>query len=346
MGTANTWRFGRCCFPHAFPWVALLLGVALSVPSTVWSQIQATDQQGRKILVYPDGTWKLVDSTAATAPPTAQHEPPARQAKPKEKQPAQPRDKDKTPAKRAKADLDVFGEALQLDTAGLAQKERDIVAEVALPSASDTAATAMTAPTDPAPILMAPPPATADRWKTPVAAQVLPHPGTSQPCRLVRDQVDEFTGKRLRTVAESYFFGHRRNDETEGGAKPSPKDDYLSVFSGLSQEGENCFLTVTFLLHSPYGRAEYGYIPERAPFQLMTVSGEVVALTAMSADRGRVVGDETHYRALFYLDPKIRKTLQSAEVDKVRFGWSGGSETYEVYDVDFVSRQLKCLFPK
>ncbi len=344
--TRRTKSFFANPVPHVHNCLALvgLIILVAMAPLALSAQIQATDQQGRKILIYPDGTWVLVDSTATPGSP-ADKKPKAPGRTPAPKAEAAP--KDKKGPRNGKADLDVFGEALTLDTVGSAQREREMVNAMSLPPAPDTlAATGNAVPIGQAPVLLTPPLPTLDRWKVPVRTEVLPHPTSAQPCQFTRNQLDEFTGRQLRALAESYFFGFRKAEEAEGGARAPSTEDYLSVYAGFSQDGENYFLHLTFVLHSPYGRAEYGYIPEGASLQLMLIDGEVVPLNALKADRGRVVGEETHYRAQFFVDPKLRKILQGGEVDKVRMAWSSGHETYEVYDVDFIARLLRCFFVK
>ncbi|MFN5790208.1 MAG: hypothetical protein ACK469_15730 [Bacteroidota bacterium] len=49
------------------------------------------------------------------------------------------------------------------------------------------------------------------------------------------------------------------------------------------------------------------------------------------------------YRMIYKIDNQQINLLRKQELEEIRMYWSAGFEVYPVYNIDFFSRQLKCL---
>jgi hypothetical protein len=75
------------------------------------------------------------------------------------------------------------------------------------------------------------------------------------------------------------------------------------------------------------------------------LDGNFVNLTSGAMDRGSydTKNGLLTYRVQYPIDHALLPFLQRSEVDKVRVFWSSGFEEYEVYNLDFFTRQVACL---
>lgn len=182
-------------------------------------------------------------------------------------------------------------------------------------------------------------PTPSDRWKTPVAPRVLPYPYMEQ-CEFAYNEVDEFTAKPRKGLKEDLFFAYTRKEDREF----LREKDFLECFAAIISEDKELFLSLSYTMDSPYGRSEYGYVEAGAPLEILFVNGEHLKLLALKPDKGRVnANKKTVYKTTYLIDSKVRKMLARMEIDKIRMSWSVGVEDYEVYDVDFLIRKLKCF---
>lgn len=168
----------------------------------------------------------------------------------------------------------------------------------------------------------------------------LHHPSLDESCTLAYDEKDEFTGRRRRATEPSTFFTYTKEDDKQV-MKENP---FLECLVNIAEDGGNQSLEFVFIIDSPYGRSEYGNLEEGAKITFMLLNGELLVFENVGkSDKGKITNNKTKYTATITLDSKDKKMLSKAEIDKVRVAWSVGYEDYEVYDVDFIARQIKCF---
>ena len=161
-------------------------------------------------------------------------------------------------------------------------------------------------------------------------------------CALSFDGVDEFTGKQRKEHETQLFFTHTR-DELRNymqGKDHITCNGFMTAFSGGL-----VFLTLEFTIASQNAKMAFGGLSKNSILSILMMDGESVRLLNMKADAG--VYDPSQeafiFRAQYQISGYQEKLLKEGEVDKVRVVWKTGYEDYDVYELDFFSRQLACI---
>jgi len=188
------------------------------------------------------------------------------------------------------------------------------------------------------------PKARSGTYHLPSSAHLLTQ-GAANPCTFAYEGIDDFSGEPKKELVAETFFTY-----THPQLKVHLKGkEYLVATGSLSSvAGGFRFLSLTFRISSTNAAKEYGYLAERSLLNLKLLSGETLSLYSQNRAAGRVDSktNETVYKVRYPIDHQNVKTLLKSEVDKVRVVWSTGYEDYEVFNIDFLSRQLSCLTSK
>lgn len=161
------------------------------------------------------------------------------------------------------------------------------------------------------------------------------------PCNYQMNEVDPFTGKRKIALDPAFFFGYthpRLERFMQGG-------HYLTCEAYVSEVASLRALNVKFIIDSPNAKNDYGTIQEGSRLLINLLDGETIVLAAGEYSAGKIdpIKKQTIYSTYFIIDSKSEKKLKRGEISQVRFVWSEGFEDYEVYKMDFIAHQLKCL---
>lgn len=125
-----------------------------------------------------------------------------------------------------------------------------------------------------------------------------------------------------------------------------PDKEYLRCEAFLSSLGKReKQLTIEFLFAYPNAREAYGVIEKNSLISLKLINGQIVELKAGELDLGKYETDKDilTYRMIYKIDNQQINLLRKQELEEIRMYWSAGFEVYPVYNLDFFSRQLKCL---
>ena len=94
----------------------------------------------------------------------------------------------------------------------------------------------------------------------------------------------------------------------------------------------------------PYARSEYGFIIENMPITFVTLSNSSIELSNEKQIQGKVMNNaSTIYEVSLPLEGKDLKALRTAEIDRIIVNWKSGTESFEVFDVDVLARQIQCM---
>lgn len=156
----------------------------------------------------------------------------------------------------------------------------------------------------------------------------------------VKTEVDEFRGKTKKMLPSRLFFTYTPDD-----FKSYMRGQDLLTCSGflVSSTGGTVTLFLTFTFNTPKAQKSYGNITDGAMLGVKLLNDKNLQLYAIRSDEGKVEGDKTIYTTAFLLDNKDVRELQKSEVSKVRMTWTSGYEEYEVYELDFFTKQFNCL---
>lgn len=161
------------------------------------------------------------------------------------------------------------------------------------------------------------------------------------PCTYQMNEVDAFTGKRKIAVEPDFFFGytHPRLERFMKGGHYLTCEAYVSEVASLRA------LNVKFIIDSPSAKNDYGVIQEGSRMLINLLDGETVVLASGEYNAGKVdpAQKQTIYSTYFIIDSKSERQLKRGEITQIRFVWSEGFEDYDIYEVDFIANQLKCL---
>lgn len=161
-------------------------------------------------------------------------------------------------------------------------------------------------------------------------------------CRYTFEGVDAKTNRVRRDLEPQPLFTY-----TDEKLRMFLKDkEYLRCQGFLSAvDGGFRVLTLEFTFASPNAREAYGFIEKGSMLGIKLLDGNFVNLTSGAMDRGSydTKNGLLTYRVQYPIDYALLPFLQRSEVDKVRVFWSSGYEEYEVYNLDFFTRQIACL---
>ncbi len=163
--------------------------------------------------------------------------------------------------------------------------------------------------------------------------------------KLAHDGVDEFTGKKIREVAKETFFTHT----SENLRAVLKGRDYLTCIGNISsQTGGIKILNLKFRIASDLAQQEFGIIDKGSVLTVKLLDGSAIRLLNKKTDIGVVdpVNKSTVYNGQYIITNKDEKALSKSEVDKVRVVWSTGYEDYDIYEMDFLIKQLNCINSK
>lgn len=125
-----------------------------------------------------------------------------------------------------------------------------------------------------------------------------------------------------------------------------PDKEYLRCEAYLSTVGKReKQLTMEFSFAYPNAREAYGVIEQNSLLTLKLFDGQILQLKAGELDLGKYDTEKEilTYRMIYKIDNQQLNLLRKQELEEIRMYWSAGFEVYPVYNIDFFSRQLKCL---
>ncbi len=160
-------------------------------------------------------------------------------------------------------------------------------------------------------------------------------------CKTDYDGTDPVLQKHRIEYKESVFFRH------QPAYMPLINDEaYLTASSYFTLvEGGQFFLNLNIRIHTDNPRQDYGYLERHSRLFITFLNGdELVLLNNLlnlgSFDRKKgVVVFRGQYSLNVYSQNKIKKN----PIDKIRIEWAKGYEDYDVYHVDLLQKQFKCL---
>jgi hypothetical protein len=121
--------------------------------------------------------------------------------------------------------------------------------------------------------------------------------------------------------------------------------EYLVCEAYLSSLGGYRFLTLNFTFAFPNAQEAYGFIDEKSLLTIKLLNGNYINLRAGTLDRGKynTVTQTLTYSVYYPIDRGYISLLRASEIDLLRVFWSSGFEEYPIHQMDFFTRQFRCL---
>lgn len=161
------------------------------------------------------------------------------------------------------------------------------------------------------------------------------------PCEIAFEGIDPKSGSYRKDLGQEFLFSH-----TDDRLRVYLKDkEYLRCEGYFSANGGYRYLMLEFTFAYPNAREAYGFIEKGSILTIMMLNGDYVNLRSGVMDRGSydTESELLSYRVYYPIDRSQMNYLKNSEVDAIRVFWSSGFEEYEVFQLDFFSKQLKCI---
>lgn len=182
---------------------------------------------------------------------------------------------------------------------------------------------------------------TISNYTTEFNRDVTMYPREPYQCELVFDGKDPVTGKKKKEVSKGILFTY-----TQEKLKPYFKEeDFMICESYLTEVGSNNYLTLDIRLKSKDANRNYGYIPSDEIVKIEFIDGSKIIGNSIFLVEGEIepYSGHTLFSSTYLVDKEDIKALKKGFVDNIGIMWSSGYEEYEVYKVDFLMNQAKCL---
>ena len=161
-------------------------------------------------------------------------------------------------------------------------------------------------------------------------------------CRMEADETDEFTGQRKVSTRPEQFFTYTRPE-----IRPYYKGKEHTVCRAFVtlMGGGIYVLSLEIDIASRTAQQEYGGIMSNGSLVIILLDGSTITVNNNRTDRGKydAVRDVYTFRGNYQLPPKRVDDLIDGEIDKLRVVWEQGYDTYDIYNMDFLSNHLQCI---
>ena len=160
-------------------------------------------------------------------------------------------------------------------------------------------------------------------------------------CKIIFDGFDKQINKTRKETSTGKWFSYT-HPKLMSYFK---ENDFLKVESSVLKVDNKTFLNLKLTLSTKDAKRSYGLIEENAMMRIQLINGDKVYLNNQIRSEGSLEAytGNTIYHALYMIKKDDLKELEKTEVDKVGLMWSSGFEEYDVYEVDFILNQIKCL---
>jgi hypothetical protein len=160
-------------------------------------------------------------------------------------------------------------------------------------------------------------------------------------CAVQSESYDPIT-KMKSSVLEKDFLFNYTPDNLKNYFKTK---DYLICRAGVSKTGKSTRLNLEMVFSSKDAARSYGFVPDESLVTIQMVTGKLLRLKTKGESRSSIeqYTGNILYKLEIALDKDALDALERIPLDKIGVMWSSGFERYEVFEVDFFMKQLKCI---
>ena len=160
-------------------------------------------------------------------------------------------------------------------------------------------------------------------------------------CKIVFDGYDSEIGADRKEVETQPFFSFSQDK-----MKPYFKTaDFLNCTANISKVDKRYYLTLNIKIRSKDASKSYGMLSANENIKLELIDGRSIYGKSIKNDTGIIESytGNTLYTGIFQLDKSDINDLKNNYIDNIGIIWSSGYEQYDIYNVDFLTNQIKCL---
>jgi hypothetical protein len=167
------------------------------------------------------------------------------------------------------------------------------------------------------------------------------HPRDKYECELAFDGYDDVLRANKKEVKTEFFFGHSQ-EKMKAYFK---NDDFITCDANLSKVGRKYYITLKIRVKSKDAKRTYGMLRSKETIRFEMINGDKVYCTSMVQDDGTIEAytGNTLYTGIYEISKDNIKILKKGYLDNVGIIWSSGYEQYNIFNVDFIKNQLRCL---
>jgi len=153
---------------------------------------------------------------------------------------------------------------------------------------------------------------------------------------------DKVDGKRRSEVSPQFWFSYTNPNLYNLFSER----DFLTARVSISEISPYKFLNLEVNFATATAKREYGYLAGGANLTIIFTNGDFISLKNEVTSEGTLdqKTNTTSYKGIFSLSTRDERKLAANPIDKIRLVWSTGFEDYEIYHVDVLMNQLKCLY--
>jgi hypothetical protein len=167
------------------------------------------------------------------------------------------------------------------------------------------------------------------------------YPRDKYQCEIIFDGYDNELGSDKKEVKSEFFFGH----SLKKMKSYFKSDDFIKCNANVSKVGRNYYITLSIRIKSKDAKKTYGMLRANETMRFEMVDGSKVYCTSMIQDGGTIEAytGNTLYTGIFKIQKDDLNTLKNNFLDNIGIIWSSGYEQYNIFNVDFLKNQLRCL---
>ncbi len=164
--------------------------------------------------------------------------------------------------------------------------------------------------------------------------------GEEYSCKLQKSKIPGSEKLRYATTKSDWFHYTPKLLEHEYTTHP-----YLTGKASVMFDGDIYYLQLQILIKDTDAAQSYGWIEAKGALFLLTMSGKTIELNTSRESIGQKNQNEglVRYTMLYPLSPNQLELLSSEQISKLRLVWSSGYEDYNIYDIRFIQKRIKCL---
>ncbi len=161
------------------------------------------------------------------------------------------------------------------------------------------------------------------------------------PCKVIQDGIDDKTGFYKKDIAYEKLFEYTP-EKLLGYYK---EKDFLTCYSSVGILDKTHYLYLKLIFDSKDASRAYGSIQKEQEIRITMIDGTQTRLKTVVHVNAKpdTKSNRVIYDGIFSMNGSNRKKLKESEVDQIEIIWTSGFETYEVFNVDLLMNQLKCL---
>jgi len=158
-------------------------------------------------------------------------------------------------------------------------------------------------------------------------------------CNIIKD---EKIDKERHIETEKEFLYSYTPDRLKNYFK---EKELMEVSVSTQKVGKNHFVCFTVKIISKDAAKNYGLIQKGNMLKISFISGKSIILNALEDTRSSLESYTGHsiYNVTYPLVGEATDLLSKIPLDTIGIMWSSGFETYDIYEVDLLIKQLTCI---